>query len=33
MSEQIDPHILSQYIPIQRVGKGAYGVVLKATEK
>lgn len=32
MSENIDEHILKKYEIIQRIGKGAYGIVWKARE-
>lgn len=31
--EQIDAHVLKRYEIVNRVGKGAYGVVWKATSK
>ena len=33
MSENIEPHILKRYEIIQKMGKGAYGVVWKAIDK
>ena len=33
MTEEIEPHILRKYEIIQRLGKGAYGIVWKATDK
>lgn len=33
MSEDIEPHILKRYEIIQKLGKGAYGVVWKAVDK
>jgi mitogen-activated protein kinase 15 len=33
MTEEIEPHILQRYDILQRLGKGAYGVVWKATDK
>lgn len=32
MSEAIEHHILKKYQTIQRVGKGAYGIVWKAND-
>mmetsp|Transcript_50647 Transcript_50647/g.130608 ORF Transcript_50647/g.130608 Transcript_50647/m.130608 type:complete len:291 (-) Transcript_50647:829-1701(-) len=33
MSEEIDKHVLRKYEIVQRLGKGAYGIVWKAVEK
>jgi mitogen-activated protein kinase 15 len=33
MSEDIEPHILKKFEIIQKLGKGAYGVVWKAIDK
>lgn len=33
MSEEIEKHILHKYEIIQKLGKGAYGVVWKARER
>uniref|UniRef100_A0A6V3SC04 Mitogen-activated protein kinase n=1 Tax=Lotharella globosa TaxID=91324 RepID=A0A6V3SC04_9EUKA len=33
MSEEIDKHILRKYEVLKRVGKGAYGIVWKATDR
>lgn len=33
MSEEIESHILSKYDVVQRLGKGAYGVVWKAINR
>ena len=33
MSEEIEPHILQKYDILQRLGKGAYGIVWKAIDK
>lgn len=33
MSEEIEPHILRKYEIIQRLGKGAYGIVWKAIDR
>lgn len=33
MSEEVEPHILKKYEIIQKLGKGAYGIVWKAIEK
>ena len=33
MSEELEPHILRKYDIIQKLGKGAYGVVWKAIDK
>ena len=33
MSENIEPHILKRFDIIQKLGKGAYGVVWKAIDK
>lgn len=32
MTDQIDPHILKRYQIVSNLGKGAYGVVWKATD-
>ena len=33
MAEELEPHILERFNIIQRLGKGAYGVVWKAVDK
>ena len=33
MSEEIEPHILRKFDIIQKLGKGAYGIVWKAQDK
>lgn len=33
MSEEIDRHILRKYDVVQKLGKGAYGIVWKAIDK
>ena len=33
MSEDIDRHVLRKYDVLQKLGKGAYGIVWRATEK
>lgn len=33
MSNQIDSHVLEQFEIIQKMGKGAYGIVWKALDK
>ena len=33
MAEQVEPHILKKFQIVQKLGKGAYGVVWKAIEK
>lgn len=33
MSEEIEPHILRKYEIIQKLGKGAYGIVWKSIDK
>ena len=33
MSEEIEPHILLKYDILQRLGKGAYGIVWKAIDR
>jgi mitogen-activated protein kinase 15 len=33
MTDKIEPHILRKFEIIQRLGKGAYGIVWKAIDK
>jgi len=33
MTEEIEPHILRKFEIIQKLGKGAYGIVWKAIDK
>jgi len=33
MSEDIDPRVLSKFEIIQKLGKGAYGIVWKAMDR
>ena len=33
MSEEIDRHVQRKYDVVQKLGKGAYGIVWRATEK
>ena len=33
MSEEIDKHVMRKYEVAQKLGKGAYGIVWKATDK
>ena len=33
MSEEIDRHVLRKYEVIQKLGKGAYGIVWRATDR
>ena len=33
MSEEIEPHIVKKFEIIQKLGKGAYGIVWKAIDK
>jgi len=33
MTEKIEPHILRKFDIVQKLGKGAYGVVWKAVDK
>ncbi len=33
MTEQVEPHILKRFDILQKLGKGAYGVVWKAIDK
>lgn len=33
MSEEIEPHVLRKFEIIQKIGKGAYGIVWKAIDR
>lgn len=33
MAEEVEPHILKKFEVLQKLGKGAYGVVWKAIDK
>jgi mitogen-activated protein kinase 15 len=33
MAEEVEPHILKKFDILQKLGKGAYGVVWKAIDK
>jgi mitogen-activated protein kinase 15 len=33
MSEEIEPHILRKFEIVQKLGKGAYGIVWKAIDR
>lgn len=33
MAEEVEPHILRKFQIVQKLGKGAYGVVWKAIDK
>ena len=33
MSEEIEPHVLRKFEIIQKLGKGAYGIVWKAIDR
>ena len=33
MSEEVEPHILRKFEIVQRLGKGAYGIVWKAIHR
>ena len=33
MTEKIEPHILRKFEIVQKIGKGAYGIVWKAIDK
>ena len=33
MTEEVEPHILRKFDILQRLGKGAYGIVWKAVDK
>ena len=33
MNEEIEPHIIRKFEIIQKLGKGAYGIVWKAIER
>lgn len=33
MAEEVEPHILRKFEVLQKLGKGAYGVVWKAVDK
>ena len=33
MAEEIEPHILKKFEIVQKLGKGAYGIVWKAVDR
>ena len=33
MSDEVDRHVMKRYDIVQKLGKGAYGIVWKATDK
>jgi mitogen-activated protein kinase 15 len=33
MNEEIEPHIIRKFEIVQKIGKGAYGIVWKAIER